>query len=120
MKEVRPGSLPTNSHRLSSQGTPAGLVRYRLDEEAHPYSASIFGVEERTGRVVTRVNLNEEPNLKFTVGRSRPGRQRVGGWKAVFCSGHPTLMGICVCVSDILWIRVFLLLDYIMRSDSTL
>ncbi|KAM7370799.1 hypothetical protein PAMP_010319 [Pampus punctatissimus] len=48
-------------------GTPAGLVRYKVDQEAYPYSASIFGVEEQTGHVVTRVNLNEEPNLKFTL-----------------------------------------------------
>uniref|UniRef100_A0AAX7V6Y8 Protocadherin-15 n=1 Tax=Astatotilapia calliptera TaxID=8154 RepID=A0AAX7V6Y8_ASTCA len=48
-------------------GTPAGLVRYKVDQEAYPYSASIFGVEEQTGRVVTRVNLNEEPNMKFSL-----------------------------------------------------
>ncbi|XP_029953285.1 protocadherin-15-like [Salarias fasciatus] len=46
-------------------GTPAGLVRYRLEQDAYPYSASIFDVEEESGHVVTRVNLNEEPNLKF-------------------------------------------------------
>uniref|UniRef100_A0A8C5GK80 Protocadherin-15-like n=1 Tax=Gouania willdenowi TaxID=441366 RepID=A0A8C5GK80_GOUWI len=44
-------------------GTPAGFVRYKVDQEA--YSASIFEVEEDTGHVVTRVNLNEEPNMKF-------------------------------------------------------
>uniref|UniRef100_A0A669DU83 Protocadherin-15 n=1 Tax=Oreochromis niloticus TaxID=8128 RepID=A0A669DU83_ORENI len=48
-------------------GTPAGLVRYKVDQEAYPYSASIFGVEEQTGHVVTRVNLNEEPNMKFSL-----------------------------------------------------
>ncbi|XP_068611043.1 protocadherin-15-like [Brachionichthys hirsutus] len=48
-------------------GTPAGLVHYKVDLEAYPYSASIFGVEEKTGNVVTRVNLNEEPNLKFNL-----------------------------------------------------
>ncbi|XP_047465769.1 protocadherin-15-like isoform X3 [Mugil cephalus] len=48
-------------------GTPAGTVRYKLDQEAYPYSASIFDVEEQTGHVVTRVNLNEEPNLKFSL-----------------------------------------------------
>lgn len=42
-------------------------MRYRVDQEAYTYSASIFEVEEKTGRVVTRVNLNEEPNLKFHV-----------------------------------------------------
>nr|XP_057918204.1 protocadherin-15-like [Doryrhamphus excisus] len=46
-------------------GTPAGLVRYKVDQEAYSYSASIFEVHELTGNVVTRVNLNEEPNLKF-------------------------------------------------------
>ncbi|KAF3704406.1 Protocadherin-15 Precursor [Channa argus] len=48
-------------------GAPAGFVRYRLDHEAYPYSASIFDVEEHTGHVVTRVNLNEEPNHKFSL-----------------------------------------------------
>ncbi|XP_049614964.1 protocadherin-15 isoform X1 [Syngnathus scovelli] len=48
-------------------GTPAGLVRYKVDHEVYSYSASIFEVEELTGNVVTRVNLNEEPNLKFSL-----------------------------------------------------
>ncbi|XP_040924585.1 protocadherin-15-like isoform X2 [Betta splendens] len=48
-------------------GTPAGYVRYKVDHEAYPYSASIFDVEENTGNVVTRVNLNEKPNLKFSL-----------------------------------------------------
>ncbi|KAJ3608412.1 hypothetical protein NHX12_025459, partial [Muraenolepis orangiensis] len=48
-------------------GTPAGRVRYRVDQQAHPYSSSIFDVEETTGNVVTRVNINEEPNLKFSL-----------------------------------------------------
>ncbi|KAM9774240.1 protocadherin-15b isoform 2-T2 [Syngnathus typhle] len=48
-------------------GTPAGLVRYKVDDKAYSYSASIFEVEELTGNVVTRVNLNEEPNLKFSL-----------------------------------------------------
>uniref|UniRef100_A0A665WB09 Protocadherin-15 n=1 Tax=Echeneis naucrates TaxID=173247 RepID=A0A665WB09_ECHNA len=48
-------------------GTPAGHVRYKVDQEAYPYSASIFDVDEHTGHVVTRVNLNEEPNLKFNL-----------------------------------------------------
>lgn len=50
-----------------SQGTPAGLVRYKVDPVAYPYSASIFDVDEKMGNVVTRVNLNEEPSLKFSV-----------------------------------------------------
>lgn len=49
------------------QSTPAGTVRYRVDQQAHPYSSSIFDVEETSGNVVTRVNLNEKPNLKFSV-----------------------------------------------------
>uniref|UniRef100_A0A668AYA3 Protocadherin-15 n=1 Tax=Myripristis murdjan TaxID=586833 RepID=A0A668AYA3_9TELE len=48
-------------------GTPAGLVRYKVNQEAYPYSASIFDVDEETGHVITRVNLNEEPNLKFNL-----------------------------------------------------
>uniref|UniRef100_A0A3Q3RC81 Protocadherin-15 n=1 Tax=Monopterus albus TaxID=43700 RepID=A0A3Q3RC81_MONAL len=48
-------------------GTPAGRVRYKVDQDAYPYSASIFDVEEQTGHVVTRVNLNEQPNLKFSL-----------------------------------------------------
>ncbi|XP_077481795.1 protocadherin-15b [Stigmatopora argus] len=48
-------------------GTPAGLVRYKVDQEPYSYSASIFEVEEYSGNVITRVNLNEEPNLKFSL-----------------------------------------------------
>ncbi|XP_041830365.1 protocadherin-15-like isoform X2 [Melanotaenia boesemani] len=48
-------------------GSPASLIHYKVDQEAYPYSASIFDVEEGTGHVVTRVNLNEEPNLKFSL-----------------------------------------------------
>uniref|UniRef100_H9GAU8 Protocadherin-15 n=1 Tax=Anolis carolinensis TaxID=28377 RepID=H9GAU8_ANOCA len=46
-------------------GTPASRVRYKVDVVQFPYSASIFDVEEDTGRVVTRVNLNEEPSTLF-------------------------------------------------------
>uniref|UniRef100_A0A673ADD8 Protocadherin-15 n=1 Tax=Sphaeramia orbicularis TaxID=375764 RepID=A0A673ADD8_9TELE len=46
-------------------GTPASFVRYRVDHTRSPYSGSIFDVEELTGRVVTKVNLNEEPSLTF-------------------------------------------------------
>uniref|UniRef100_A0A1A8R8F9 Protocadherin 15b n=2 Tax=Nothobranchius rachovii TaxID=451742 RepID=A0A1A8R8F9_9TELE len=46
-------------------GTPAGLVRYKVDQDNHPYSTSIFDVADVSGQVVTKVNLNEEPNLKF-------------------------------------------------------
>nr|XP_054605170.1 protocadherin-15 isoform X3 [Nothobranchius furzeri] len=46
-------------------GTPAGLVRYKVDQDNHPYSTSIFDVADESGQVVTKVNLNEEPNLKF-------------------------------------------------------
>uniref|UniRef100_A0A3P9H4I9 Cadherin domain-containing protein n=1 Tax=Oryzias latipes TaxID=8090 RepID=A0A3P9H4I9_ORYLA len=48
-------------------GTPAGLVNYRVDQQTHSYSATIFDVEKETGHVITRVNLNEEPNLKFSL-----------------------------------------------------
>ncbi|KAM4598964.1 protocadherin-15-like [Fundulus diaphanus] len=46
-------------------GTPASFVRYRVDLEKSPYSGSIFDVEEDTGRVITKVNLNEEPSVTF-------------------------------------------------------
>uniref|UniRef100_A0A3B4UHD9 Protocadherin-15 n=1 Tax=Seriola dumerili TaxID=41447 RepID=A0A3B4UHD9_SERDU len=46
-------------------GTPASFVRYRVDQDRSPYSGSIFDVEEKTGRVITRVNLNEEPSVTF-------------------------------------------------------
>ncbi|XP_019363315.1 PREDICTED: protocadherin-15 isoform X1 [Gavialis gangeticus] len=46
-------------------GTPASRVRYKVDVVKFPYSASIFDVEEDSGRIVTRVNLNEEPSTVF-------------------------------------------------------
>ncbi|XP_066047803.1 protocadherin-15 isoform X1 [Chamaea fasciata] len=46
-------------------GTPASRVRYKVDVVQFPYSASIFDVEETSGRVITRVNLNEEPSTVF-------------------------------------------------------
>ncbi|XP_037127213.1 protocadherin-15a isoform X2 [Syngnathus acus] len=46
-------------------GTPASFVRYRVDQDKSPYSGSIFDVEKVTGRIVTKVNLNEEPSLTF-------------------------------------------------------
>ncbi|XP_053548881.1 protocadherin-15 [Bombina bombina] len=46
-------------------GTPASRVRYKVDVVQFPYSASIFDVEENTGRVITRVNLNEDPTTVF-------------------------------------------------------
>ncbi|XP_028278961.1 protocadherin-15-like [Parambassis ranga] len=46
-------------------GTPASFVRYRVDMERSPYSGSIFDVEKETGRVITKVNLNEEPSVTF-------------------------------------------------------
>uniref|UniRef100_A0A8C7YT21 Protocadherin-related 15a n=1 Tax=Oryzias sinensis TaxID=183150 RepID=A0A8C7YT21_9TELE len=46
-------------------GTPASIVRYRVDLERSPYSGRIFDVEEVTGRVITKVNLNEEPSVTF-------------------------------------------------------
>ncbi|KAF7247512.1 Protocadherin-15 [Varanus komodoensis] len=48
-----------------NKGTPASRVRYKVDVVQFPYSASIFDVEEDSGRVVTRVNLNEEPSTLF-------------------------------------------------------
>lgn len=55
------------------QGTPASFVRYRVDHNRSPYSGSIFDVEEKTGRVITRVNLNEEPSVTFKVSGSHYG-----------------------------------------------
>uniref|UniRef100_A0A674BIH0 Protocadherin-related 15b n=1 Tax=Salmo trutta TaxID=8032 RepID=A0A674BIH0_SALTR len=52
---------------LDPPGTPASRVRYRLDLDEDPYSGSIFDVNEVTGSVITRVNLNEEPNLVFSL-----------------------------------------------------
>ncbi|XP_069609642.1 protocadherin-15 [Ranitomeya imitator] len=46
-------------------GTPASRVRYKVDVSLFPYSASIFDVEENTGRIITRVNLNEDPSTIF-------------------------------------------------------
>uniref|UniRef100_A0A8C6Y8T0 Protocadherin-15 n=1 Tax=Naja naja TaxID=35670 RepID=A0A8C6Y8T0_NAJNA len=50
---------------LDPPGTPASHVRYKVDVVQFPYSASIFDVEEESGRVITRVNLNEEPSTLF-------------------------------------------------------
>ncbi|XP_066519597.1 protocadherin-15b isoform X3 [Hoplias malabaricus] len=47
--------------------TPASRVHYRVDLVEFPYSASIFDVEQDTGNILTRVNLNEEPNTKFNL-----------------------------------------------------
>ncbi|XP_062859536.1 protocadherin-15b [Trichomycterus rosablanca] len=48
-------------------GTAASRVHYKVDLDQFTYSASIFDVEEDTGDILTRVNLNEEPNTKFTL-----------------------------------------------------
>ncbi|KAG5262830.1 hypothetical protein AALO_G00279370 [Alosa alosa] len=47
--------------------TADSRIHYQVDTEQFPYSTSLFGVEEGTGQVVTRVNLNEEPNAKFNL-----------------------------------------------------
>uniref|UniRef100_A0AAR2ISU9 Protocadherin-15 n=1 Tax=Pygocentrus nattereri TaxID=42514 RepID=A0AAR2ISU9_PYGNA len=52
---------------LDTPDTPASRVHYRVDLEQFPYSASIFDVDKDTGSIFTRVNLNEEPNTKFTL-----------------------------------------------------
>uniref|UniRef100_A0A671GCF7 Protocadherin-15 n=1 Tax=Rhinolophus ferrumequinum TaxID=59479 RepID=A0A671GCF7_RHIFE len=46
-------------------GLPASRVRYRVDDVQSPYPATIFDVEEDSGTVITRVNLNEEPTTIF-------------------------------------------------------
>uniref|UniRef100_A0A8B9RAH6 Protocadherin-related 15b n=1 Tax=Astyanax mexicanus TaxID=7994 RepID=A0A8B9RAH6_ASTMX len=48
-------------------GTPASRVHYQVDLEQFFYSASIFDVDKDTGSILTRVNLNEEPNTKFNL-----------------------------------------------------
>ncbi|XP_076856743.1 protocadherin-15b isoform X2 [Brachyhypopomus gauderio] len=48
-------------------GTAASRMHYRVDTTQFPYSATIFDVEKDTGNVLTRVNLNEEPNTKFSL-----------------------------------------------------
>ncbi|GAA6068929.1 protocadherin-15b isoform X1 [Tachysurus ichikawai] len=55
------------TYGCDSQGKAANRVHYKLDVEQFPYSASIFEVEEDTGNILTRVNLNEDPNTKFTL-----------------------------------------------------
>lgn len=51
----------------ASQDTAASRVRYRVDPDQFPYSGSIFDVEEDSGNIITRVNLNEEPSTTFRV-----------------------------------------------------
>ncbi|XP_039627581.1 protocadherin-15b isoform X1 [Polypterus senegalus] len=50
---------------LDPPGTAASKIRYKVDLNQFPYSGSIFDVEPDTGRVITRVNLNEEPSTTF-------------------------------------------------------
>lgn len=38
-----------------------------MDQEQSPYSGSIFDVELTSGRIITKVNLNEEPSTIFRV-----------------------------------------------------
>ncbi|XP_073684941.1 protocadherin-15b [Garra rufa] len=52
---------------LDPPGSAASRVHYKVDLEQFPYSTSIFDVEENSGNVLTRVNLNEEPNTKFSL-----------------------------------------------------
>ena len=58
-------SLPRSPS--SPKGTAASFVRYRVDMALSPYSGSIFDVEEESGRVIVKVNLNEEPSTVFQV-----------------------------------------------------
>uniref|UniRef100_A0A8C1J0D3 Protocadherin-15 n=1 Tax=Cyprinus carpio TaxID=7962 RepID=A0A8C1J0D3_CYPCA len=63
------GTIVTTVHAedLDPLGTAASRVHYKVDLEQFLYSTSIFDVEETLGNVLTRVNLNEEPNTKFSV-----------------------------------------------------
>ncbi|XP_028823418.1 protocadherin-15-like isoform X3 [Denticeps clupeoides] len=46
-------------------GTAASRVRYRVDHDQSPYSGSLFDVNEDSGRITTKVNLNEVPGTTF-------------------------------------------------------
>ncbi|KAA0718253.1 Protocadherin-15 Precursor [Triplophysa tibetana] len=46
-------------------GMAASKVRYRVDQEQSPYSGNIFDVVQDTGRIITKVNLNEQPTAVF-------------------------------------------------------
>ncbi|XP_052426491.1 protocadherin-15 isoform X1 [Carassius gibelio] len=63
------GTTVTTVHAedLDPPGTAASRVHYKVDLEQFPYSTSIFDVDENSGNVLTRVNLNEEPNTKFSL-----------------------------------------------------
>ncbi|KTG34674.1 hypothetical protein cypCar_00009536 [Cyprinus carpio] len=63
------GTIVTTVHAedLDPLGTAASRVHYKVDLEQFLYSTSIFDVEETLGNVLTRVNLNEEPNTKFSI-----------------------------------------------------
>uniref|UniRef100_A0A9J8BPR0 Protocadherin-15 n=1 Tax=Cyprinus carpio carpio TaxID=630221 RepID=A0A9J8BPR0_CYPCA len=63
------GTIVTTVHAedLDPLGTAASRVHYKVDLEQFLYSTSIFDVEETLGNVLTRVNLNEEPNTKFSL-----------------------------------------------------
>ncbi|XP_052466883.1 protocadherin-15-like [Carassius gibelio] len=63
------GTIVTTVHAedLDPLGTAASRVHYKVDLEKFPYSTSIFDVDETSGNVLTRVNLNEEPNTKFSL-----------------------------------------------------
>ncbi|XP_040218003.1 protocadherin-15 isoform X1 [Rana temporaria] len=60
--------VTVSAEDYDTPGTPASYVRYKVDVAQFPYSASIFDVEEKTGRVITRVNLNEDPSTIFRLG----------------------------------------------------
>ncbi|CAN0436772.1 unnamed protein product [Lampetra fluviatilis] len=42
-----------------------GVIQYAIDEAQSSGSADLFMVEENTGRILTKVNLNEDPNTNF-------------------------------------------------------
>ncbi|XP_075921720.1 protocadherin-15 isoform X3 [Petromyzon marinus] len=42
-----------------------GVIQYAVDEAQSSGSADLFMVEENTGRILTKVNLNEDPNTNF-------------------------------------------------------
>lgn len=86
-----------------------------MDQEQSPYSGRIFDVDDTSGRVITKVNLNEEPSTTFRVSlRLMTDSSYTHGGKVafitiylsscfsmyVFLSHSYLLPSSCVCVAD--------------------
>lgn len=84
-----------------------------------PYSGSIFDVEEETGRIVTKVNLNEDPGVVFKVSGSVHGEvfQLVSHtWALRVNPGIVHCAAVVMCGSDN-W-RRNLVMDLFCGSDA--